>query len=165
MDLADLGALGKPGRWVGGDFDKKFGDKIVFWGGGVNTQKTLPFGTLEQIREEVLDAVKVLGKRGGFIFAAVHNIQANIPVENLTAFFESFAQYRDAVQRNCTVVEWQEASMTRAPGLSAQNFTKSSDAENALRRRPKRRRGLTPRHRRLEGKVRGRGKASVVANH
>ena len=74
---------------------KKFGDRIVFWGGGVNTQKTLPFGTPRQISEEVYEAVKVFGKGGGFIFAAIHNIQANIPVENLVALFESFAKYRD----------------------------------------------------------------------
>ena len=76
---------------------KKFGDNIVFWGGGVNTQKTLPFGTPKEIREDVREAVKAFRGDGGFVFAAIHNVQANIPVENLIALFESFADYRDSV--------------------------------------------------------------------
>lgn len=76
---------------------KAFGDKIVLWGGGINTQKTLPFGTPEDIRKEVREAVKTFGKGGGFVFGAIHNIQANIPVENILALFTSFAECRDLV--------------------------------------------------------------------
>lgn len=76
---------------------RRFGGDIVFWGGGVDTQKTLPFGTPAQIRAEVRQSIRTFGKGGGFVFAAIHNIQANIPVENLVALFESFAEYRDAV--------------------------------------------------------------------
>jgi hypothetical protein len=71
-----------------------YGDKIVFWGGGIDTQKTLPFGSPEAIEEEVKDLVSIFSPRGGFVFAAVHNIQANIPVENLIALFDAFKQCR-----------------------------------------------------------------------
>jgi hypothetical protein len=73
---------------------ERFGDQIVFWGGGVDTQKTLPFGTPEEIEAEVRHRVETFGRGGGFIFSAVHNIQAGIPVENLVALFEAFRECR-----------------------------------------------------------------------
>jgi hypothetical protein len=77
-----------------GHLKQKYGEKIVFWGGGVNTQKTLPFGTSEEIDEEVKKLISIFSQGGGFVFAAVHNIQANIPVENIVALFEAFKKYR-----------------------------------------------------------------------
>ena len=74
---------------------KNYGDKFVFWGGGLNTQKTLPFGTVEDVREEVEKNMEVFGKGGGFIFFPEHNIQANVPVENLTAMFETVNDNRN----------------------------------------------------------------------
>jgi len=71
-----------------------FGNQITFWGGGVNTQSTLPFGTPQEVREEVRRLVKIFRIKGGFVFAAVHNIQANVPVENLIALFETFNECR-----------------------------------------------------------------------
>lgn len=71
-----------------------FGDHFTFWGGGINTQRTLPFGTPEEVKEEVRELIGVFGKGGGFVFAAVHNIQANIPVENLLALFEAVSEHR-----------------------------------------------------------------------
>jgi len=71
---------------------KRFGDCLVFWGGGVDTQKTLPFGTPEEVRREVRERMRVLGRGGGFLFAAIHNIQANTPVENLLAMFETLKE-------------------------------------------------------------------------
>lgn len=73
---------------------ERFGEQIVFWGGGVDTQKTLPFGTPEEIKAEVRDRVETFGRGGGFVFSAIHNIQAGIPVENLLALFEAFQQCR-----------------------------------------------------------------------
>ncbi len=73
----------------------RFGTKITFWGGGVDTQRTLPFGTPEEVRREVEERIRIFGKNGGFVFAAIHNIQAGIPVENLLALFEAFKEYRD----------------------------------------------------------------------
>lgn len=73
---------------------QEFGDHFTFWGGGVNTQRTLPFGTPEEVREEVRRLIEIFKKGGGFVFATVHNIQANIPVENLLALFETVNEYR-----------------------------------------------------------------------
>ena len=68
---------------------KQYGDQLVFWGGGVDTQKTLPFGTPEQVREQVKERIDIFAPGGGFVFCTVHNIQARTPVENLLAMFEA----------------------------------------------------------------------------
>jgi uroporphyrinogen-III decarboxylase len=68
---------------------EKYGDKLVFWGGGMDTQKILPFGNPAGIREEVLRKCDIFGKKGGFIFNTVHNVQANIPVKNLVAMIDT----------------------------------------------------------------------------
>ena len=73
---------------------QQYGKNLVFWGGGVDTQKTLPFGTPEQVRDEVRDRLKIFGKNGGFVFAPIHNIQANTPIENLLAVIETLNKYR-----------------------------------------------------------------------
>ncbi|MCX6089060.1 MAG: methyltransferase [Candidatus Atribacteria bacterium] len=69
---------------------KTFGKSLTFWGGGVNTQSTLPFGSEEEVEEEVKHLVGAFKSNGGFVFGSVHNIQASIPIENLLAFFETF---------------------------------------------------------------------------
>lgn len=66
----------------------RFGDRITFWGGSVDTQQTLPFGTPDQVRDEVRERIEVFGRGGGFVFNAIHNIQARTPVENLLAMFD-----------------------------------------------------------------------------
>jgi len=72
------------------DFLKKnYGDKFIFWGGGVDTQKTLPFGTPENVKEEVENNMSIFGKNGGFVFNTVHNIQATVPVDNLVTMFKT----------------------------------------------------------------------------
>lgn len=73
----------------------KYGDRIVFWGGGVDTQKTLPSGTPKKVRAEVTERIKTLKKGGGFIFNAIHNIQPDVPVENFAAMVEAYRE-------NCT---------------------------------------------------------------
>ncbi|MDZ7393054.1 MAG: methyltransferase [candidate division KSB1 bacterium] len=70
-----------------------YGDQLVFWGGGVDTQKTLPFGTPAQVREEVLRRCEIFARNGGFVFNAVHNVQANTPVENLVAMFDAVKEF------------------------------------------------------------------------
>ena len=77
-----------------GQLKDRFGDGITFWGGAIDTQKTLPFGTPEDVRKEVIQRIKIFGRGGGFIFNAIHNIQARTPVENLVALFETFDEYR-----------------------------------------------------------------------
>ncbi len=74
---------------------QQFGDRIVFWGGAIDTQKTLPFGSPEDVRKEVIDRIRTFAPGGGFIFNAIHNIQARTPVENLLALFETFHEYRN----------------------------------------------------------------------
>ena len=66
-----------------------YGDKFVFWGGAVNVQQTLPFGTPEEVRAEVSRNIEIFKPGGGFVFNNVHNIQANIPIENLLAMFDA----------------------------------------------------------------------------
>lgn len=66
---------------------QKYGDKLVFWGGGVDPQKTMPFGTPEEVARETRQNVSILSRGGGFVCAAVHNIQGPTPVENILAFF------------------------------------------------------------------------------
>jgi uroporphyrinogen-III decarboxylase len=72
---------------------KDFGDAVTFWGGGVDTQKTLPFGTTEQVRAEVLSRCEVLSRGGGFVFNSIHNLQACTPVANLVAMFEAVREF------------------------------------------------------------------------
>jgi uroporphyrinogen decarboxylase len=71
----------------------EFGEDIVFWGGGVDTQRILPFGTPEQVVEEVKRRIDDLAPGGGFVFAAVHNIQAFDPPENIVAAFDTALAY------------------------------------------------------------------------
>jgi uroporphyrinogen decarboxylase len=70
-----------------------FGKDIVFWGGGVDTQRVLPFGTPDEVRDEVKRRIDDLAPGGGFVFAAVHNIQAFVPPENVVAAFETALEY------------------------------------------------------------------------
>jgi hypothetical protein len=73
---------------------ERWGDKLVFWGGGVDTQHVLPFGTPDEVRAHVAHNIAVFGQGGGFVFNSVHNIQAGVPTENLLALFEAFEAAR-----------------------------------------------------------------------
>ena len=70
----------------------EFGDRLVFWGGGVDTQITLMNGTPAQVREQVKQLCDIFGENGGYVFNAVHNIQANVPVENVIALFDTIRE-------------------------------------------------------------------------
>jgi uroporphyrinogen-III decarboxylase len=72
---------------------ERYGDKFVFWGGGVDSQGSLSFGTPEQVRDEVRQNIETFKKGGGFVFNNVHNIQATVPVENLLALFETLKEH------------------------------------------------------------------------
>ena len=67
----------------------KYGNRLVFWGGGVDPQRTLPFGTPEEVAQETRENVGILSGGGGYVCAAVHNIQGPTPVENILAFFRA----------------------------------------------------------------------------
>jgi len=67
---------------------KRFGKRLVFWGGGIDSQHILPFATPEQVRAETRRNIKTLMPGGGYVFANVHNIQAGTPPENVVALYE-----------------------------------------------------------------------------
>ncbi len=71
----------------------KYGRHLVFWGGGIDTQKMLPFGKPEEVREQVLRNCEIFSKNGGFVFNTVHNIQANVPVENMVAMLNALQEF------------------------------------------------------------------------
>jgi uroporphyrinogen-III decarboxylase len=69
-----------------------YGDCIVFWGGSVDTQRVLPFGTPQEVREQVLRRCEIFAPGGGYVFCLIHNIQAETPVVNTVAMFEALRQ-------------------------------------------------------------------------
>ena len=71
---------------------EKYGDKLVFWGGGVDTQGVFAFGTPDQVKEQVKSQCDILNKNGGFVFNTVHNIQANVPFENVVAMLDALKE-------------------------------------------------------------------------
>ncbi len=72
-----------------GKIKREYGKDICFWGGGVETQTTLPFGTVDEIKAEVQERIDLLGRDGGYVFATIHNIQADIALEKVLAIFET----------------------------------------------------------------------------
>jgi len=72
---------------------QKYGDRLTFWGGGVDTQKVLPFGTPEEVKAHVLKECEILAPGGGFVFNTVHNMQANVPLQNVLAMLEAIRQF------------------------------------------------------------------------
>jgi uroporphyrinogen decarboxylase len=100
-DLIELGvdAL-NPVQVSARDMDPKilkerFGDQLTFWG-GIDTQKTMPFGTPEDVEAEVKERIKILAPGGGFVLTAVHNLQPGVKPENIFQMYDSakkFGQY------------------------------------------------------------------------
>lgn len=72
---------------------EKYGDKFVFWGGGVDTQQVLPFGTPEEVRAQVKERLDIFSPGGGFIFNPIHNVVGKTPVENLIAMYDAVKQF------------------------------------------------------------------------
>lgn len=86
-----------PIQWRAKGMDREglkrdFGDKVIFHG-AMDNQYTLPFGTVEEVRQEVLDNLRILGEGGGYILAPCHNIQAVSPPENIVAMYETCYEY------------------------------------------------------------------------
>jgi hypothetical protein len=71
----------------------EFGAHIVFWGGGVDTQKVLPFGTPAEVRQQVLERCRIFCKNGGFVFNSVHNVQARTPLANIVAMIDAVREF------------------------------------------------------------------------
>ena len=76
---------------------KNYGSDIVFWGGGIDTQKVLSFSDPETVRKEVLRNCEIFHKDGGFVFNTVHNIQANVPVRNLDAMIRALKEFNGQI--------------------------------------------------------------------
>ena len=100
-DFIDAGFdILNPVQWTATGMDlnllkKEFGDNVVFWGAGVDTQGTLPFGSPEDVRQEVGRLIDIFKPGGGFVFSSVHNIQAKVPIDNVLAFYHTFNQGRN----------------------------------------------------------------------
>jgi uroporphyrinogen decarboxylase len=98
-DLIDAGIdILNPVQLSAADMDpaelkREFGRDLVFWGGGVDTQRVLEWGTPAEIQEHVRANVEALAPDGGFVFAAVHDIQATVPPENIMAMWEAWREY------------------------------------------------------------------------
>lgn len=73
-----------------------YGEHLTFWCDGVNTQRTLPYATMEQVREEVLRHCDIFAKDGGFVFNMVQNIQANVPFENIIAMIDAIKEFNNS---------------------------------------------------------------------
>lgn len=97
-DIVDAGFdVLNPVQWSAGghsytEWKDKARNRIALWGGGVNTQSTLPFGTPEEIAEEVRAVVSYMSEDSGYIFCAIHNILAEIPGEKVVAMYEAAAE-------------------------------------------------------------------------
>ena len=74
----------------------RHGKQLTFWGGGVNTQATLPFGTPEEVRREVEERCRIFSEGGGFVFNTIHNIQAKTPIENIVAMMDALNEFKDS---------------------------------------------------------------------
>lgn len=74
---------------------EEFGDKLTFWGAGVDTQSTLPHGTPDEVRAEVKTRLQEMAPGGGYIFATVHNVQYDVPPENVLACYDTALEFRD----------------------------------------------------------------------
>ncbi|MEW5814851.1 MAG: uroporphyrinogen decarboxylase family protein [Spirochaetota bacterium] len=83
LNPVQTSASGMEPAWL----KKEFGGKLTFWGGGVDTQKTLPFGSVDDVRKEVSERIKIFAPGGGFIFNSIHNIQQGAPPENIATAY------------------------------------------------------------------------------
>ena len=71
----------------------RFGERIVFWGGGVDTQTILPYGTPEQVAEQAKERIRIFAPDGGFIFTPVHNLQYGVPPRNVKAMIDTVMEF------------------------------------------------------------------------
>jgi len=71
----------------------EYGDHITFFG-GISTQTTLPFGTTDDVRREVRERIRVLGKNGGYICGPDHGIMPDVPMENVLAMYDEARKFR-----------------------------------------------------------------------
>ncbi len=75
------------------DIKREFGNDLTFWGGGVDTQHVLPYGSIQEVKDEVKRRIEDFAPGGGFVFNTVHNIQGDVPPENIVAMLETFKEH------------------------------------------------------------------------
>jgi uroporphyrinogen decarboxylase len=92
IDILNPVQISSPGMALVG-LKQDFGRDLVFWGGGVDTQRVLGTATPEQIRDHVKQNIDALAPGGGFVFSAVHDIQPNVPPENIIAMWKAWQTY------------------------------------------------------------------------
>jgi uroporphyrinogen decarboxylase len=98
-DLIEMGVdILNPVQATASDMDptelkREFGQDLVFWGGGVDTQGILPTGKPQEVKDDVKRNIDALGVGGGYVFNTVHNIQADVPPENILAMWEALREY------------------------------------------------------------------------
>jgi hypothetical protein len=85
LNPVQCSAKGMDPRWL----KREFGRQLVFWGGGVDTQHTLPFGTPDEVYRQVRERIDIFAPGGGFVFNSIHNIQSNVPTANILAMFRA----------------------------------------------------------------------------
>ena len=85
LNPVQTSAAGMDARWL----KQTFGERIVFWGGGVDTQRVLPFGTPDEVYAHVAERVRIFAPGGGFVWNPIHNIQYNVPPENIVAAIQA----------------------------------------------------------------------------
>ncbi len=93
MDVVNpvqLSAAGMDGK----ELKEKYGNRLTFWGGGVDTQHTLPSGSPREVYDQVMERLKIFSPGGGFVFATIHNIVSNVPAENLKAMYQAVNDFR-----------------------------------------------------------------------
>jgi uroporphyrinogen decarboxylase len=94
-DLIDIGVdIINPVQTSARDMDpvqlkKHFGNHIVFWGGGIDSQHVLPFATPDVVKKKVHHSVETFKPGGGYVFNNIHNIQSGVPAENIIAMYEA----------------------------------------------------------------------------
>ncbi len=71
----------------------RFGNRLVFWGGGIDAQHVLPSASPEVVRQHVRRNIEALMPGGGYVFNNVHNIQAGVPPENIVALFDAAYEF------------------------------------------------------------------------
>jgi len=89
LNPVQLSAKGMDGKAL----KREYGKDITFWGGGIDTQNTLPFGTPEEVREQVLQRCEIFAEDGGYVFNAIHNVQAKTPIKNVIAAIDAVKEF------------------------------------------------------------------------
>ncbi|MCX5907578.1 MAG: hypothetical protein NTY64_10425, partial [Deltaproteobacteria bacterium] len=81
------------------ELKRKYGDRLAFWG-AIDSQQVLPFGSVEHVQKEVEMRIEQLGRDGGYVLGAVHNIQPDVPVENILAMYRHARKYVPSYARS-----------------------------------------------------------------